>query len=64
MKQIKIENWQQYGDYMVFANIVSQYSLSVILQTDQRSITAIGTDKHIFIFCEALKKKHIQFTEQ
>jgi len=63
MKQITIDNWTQYGDYMVFAGIVSEYGLKIILQTDHKKIMAIGTEKHIYTFCQVLKKKEIAFTE-
>jgi len=61
MKTITITDWQQYGDYMVFANIVSEYELKIILQTESSKITAIGTEAHIYTFCQALKKKQIPF---
>jgi hypothetical protein len=63
MKKVKIRNWTQYGDYMVFANIVSEYGLKIILTTNTAEIEAVGTEAHIYTFCQVLKKKEIRFEE-
>lgn len=61
MKSVFINEWQQYGDFSVFSGIVSEYDLIINLNHTDFVIAAWGSDKHIFIFCEALKKKDIKF---
>lgn len=61
MKKVIIKNWQLHGDYMLYANIVSENRLSVILQSEFKQITCFGNEKHVALFAKELKKKKIDF---
>lgn len=59
MKKVEIVNWKQYGDYMLFAGIVSEFRLGIILQTTPDRIVAMGEENRIDKFCDQLDKKQI-----
>jgi len=61
MKSIFINEWQQYGEITVFTGIQTEYDLEVTINYTDFVVTVEGSDKHIFIYCEALKKKEIKF---
>jgi len=63
MRQIKIENWQQYGDYMFFANIVSANKDKVILCTSGNWIMVMGSTEGVEEFKIELKKRKVKFSE-
>lgn len=57
MKQVRIYDWNNYGDYMLFANVVSDNKLSVILQVDNKALIAMGYPGMVDRFIEELQKK-------
>lgn len=61
MKRITIIDWNTYGDYMMFANIVSDQRLGIILQVSNRTLTAMGNPERVDKFCEELTKNKIPF---
>lgn len=61
MKIIKIENWQRYGDYMTFANIVSKNKFGLILESNSDEIKAFGNNGHLELFCKELDKLKILY---
>lgn len=64
MKSIIIKNWQTYGDYMFFANIVSENRIGIILETTTQRIRAFGSEKHVERFKEELKKQNVKFEDE
>lgn len=65
MITVTIKAWRLYGDKAIFENIITEYSLEVKLKykSDKHRhwLEAEGTEKNIYIFCQALKKKEIPF---
>ncbi len=63
MKQIKIENWNAYGDYMMFANFVDETKKWVLLTCTSRDIIAMAKDDGMKAFTKLLDKNKIKYIQ-
>ncbi len=63
MKQLKIENWQQHGEYMIYANMVDETKQWIMLTTSGNVITALGKQEGIDALKKLLDKKKITYKE-
>ena len=61
-KSVIIENWMQYGDYMLFSNFVDKTGEAIILESTRTKIIARGKELALNKFCALLTEKEIKFT--
>jgi len=57
MKKVVIENWREYGDYMLYANVVSDLKLGIILQVDASGLSAFGDKDRVQRFEKELRNR-------
>lgn len=61
MNRLTIENWQQYGDYLLFSGFVDQVGEWIMLESNTKMITAIGKESAIEKFALLLAENNIKF---
>ena len=61
MEVVTIENWNQHGDYMLYAKMVDETKKWIMLETQGTTIRARGKKDALDIFCKMLKKQKINF---
>ncbi len=62
MRKIIIKYWKDYGDYMLFANMVDETKEWIMLQAEPDTITAIGKEPALEKYGKLLGKRKILFT--
>ena len=61
MKTISIENWEQHGDYMLYASMVDETKKWIMLEATSNLIRVTGKEDAIADFCKLLEKKNIKW---
>lgn len=62
MKKLVIENWNSYGDYLLFANMVDEIGEWIMLQIEGYKTSAIGKESSLKKFSKLLTDKKIPHT--
>ncbi len=61
MKKVIIENWQMYGDYLLFANFVDKVGEWIMLEATSEKIIAYGKERSMLKFTDILTDNQIPF---
>ena len=62
MEKITINNWNEFGNYMLFANMVDETGKWILLEVTGSSINATGNMEALQAFSELLRARNIPFT--
>jgi hypothetical protein len=62
MEAVVIKNWNQHGDYMLYARMVDETKKWIMLETAGTIITARGKKDALDDFCKLLTKQKINFS--